>query len=103
MGIVRRSLPMTRFIYLSIKPSPSRISSWPVADKANHIVQQWAGADPRIIFVDVANSLLGGDGKPNDSLFNPDKLHMNPAGYALWAGILSPVLTTAWDKAKHDL
>ena len=32
------------------------------------------------------------DGKPNPALFKADKLHMLPAGYALWRDTLKPLL-----------
>jgi lysophospholipase L1-like esterase len=36
--------------------------------------------------------LLGPDGRPRDELFLQDKLHLNPAGYAVWTAALAPVL-----------
>jgi lysophospholipase L1-like esterase len=31
--------------------------------------------------------------EPREELFLPDKLHLNPDGYKVWASVLSPVLT----------
>ena len=36
--------------------------------------------------------MLGADGRPRPELFREDGLHMTPAGYALWTGIVRPLV-----------
>ncbi len=90
--LVRRTLPETRIVFVSIKPSPSR---WALADQmreANGLIRRHGINDPRLSFVDVFTPMLGPDGKPREELFVADRLHMNERGYRLWTEILRPIL-----------
>jgi lysophospholipase L1-like esterase len=42
--------------------------------------------------VDVGSVLLDKDGKPRRDFFEKDGLHLNRAGYKLWAEKLQPLL-----------
>ena len=89
---VHAALPKTRIIYIGIKPSVSR---WKLIDKirdTNRRIKDFATADPRLVFIDVERSILGPDGKPRPELFQPDGLHLNAAGYRLWADLVRPHL-----------
>lgn len=89
---VRRDLPHTRIVYLSIKPSPSRARLMPAMVEANRLVREAAGRLENVEFVDVYTPMLGADGQPRPDLFLPDRLHMTPAGYALWRDLVAPYL-----------
>ena len=95
VGIVHAKLPNVRIIFLSIKSSESRWSLWPESKKANDLIQGLSKNDDRLSFVDLATPLLGPAGKPRNELFLGDKLHLNPAGYAVWTQALTPVLRQA--------
>ncbi len=95
VGIVRAKLPEARVVFLSIKPSESRWSLWPEMKKANELVQDLSRKDDRLLFADLATPVLGVDGKPRSELFLGDKLHLSPAGYAVWTQALVPVLRQA--------
>ncbi|UKE46552.1 MULTISPECIES: SGNH/GDSL hydrolase family protein [Xanthomonas translucens group] len=90
---VRRDLPATRIAYLSIKPSPARAALLPQVADANALIHKAAAGLKRVDFIDVYTPMLGADGQPRGELFGPDRLHMNPAGYALWRDIVRPYLT----------
>ena len=95
LALVRRYLPGTRVIYLSVKPSPSR---WALVDQireTNALVQAIVERDTAARFVDVFTPMLGPDGRPRPELFREDSLHMTRAGYELWRGELDPVLRAA--------
>lgn len=85
---VRAELPQTRLYILSIKPSESRWELWPRMQEVNAALRDLAADDPLIHFVDVATPLLGSDGRPRSELFASDKLHLNRAGYEVWAPIV---------------
>lgn len=89
---VHAALPATRIIYLSCKESPSRAKVRPQVLAANRLIAADCATDARCTFVDVATPLLtaGGDYRPE--LFKADRLHLNPAGYAIWTRILAPYL-----------
>jgi lysophospholipase L1-like esterase len=94
---VHGALPETRIIYLSIKPS---IQRWKLVDKmrsANKLIDEFSHADKRLVYVDVGATLLAEDGQPRADLFEADGLHLNRAGYKLWAEKLLPLLQ---DSAK---
>lgn len=89
---VHRRLPHARVYFVSIKPSPSRESFWPKAQQANQKVRALADSDPRLCYIDVATPMLDAHGRPRPELFGPDRLHLKPTGYALWAEIIRQAL-----------
>ncbi len=89
---VHASLPMTKIVFVSVKPS---IRRWHLIDKAreaNALVRQIAEEDPLVDYIDADRPLLGPDGKPRRDLFVDDELHLNDAGYAIWADLVAPHL-----------
>ena len=87
---VRASLTDVPISFISIKPSLAR---WPLIDKireANRLVQQLAGEEKGVEYVDVFTPMLGPDGKPRPELFRKDGLHMNRKGYQLWTSVIAP-------------
>ena len=90
--LVHDSLPATRIIFLSIKPSPSR---WELADRmraANALIARTIRRDTLATYVDVFTPMLGGNGHPRPEMFRDDSLHMTDAGYALWRARLAPLI-----------
>jgi len=83
--IVHASLPDTKIIFLSIKPSISRWRERATQVEANRLIEAYCKTDPRLLYVEVGDLLLDYEGKPLPALFQKDGLHMNPAGYALWS------------------
>ncbi len=47
---------------------------------------------PRCTFLDVATPMLTDTGDFRPELFREDRLHMLPAGYAIWTRLLAPLL-----------
>jgi lysophospholipase L1-like esterase len=91
-SLVHRSLPSTRIVFVSIKPSESR---WQLVDQmraANETVKRLTDTDRRLLYVDVFTPMLGADGRPRPELYRDDKLHMTPAGYTLWRQLLASVV-----------
>ena len=92
---IRRDLPDTPIAFLAIKPSPLRAEQLPRQQRANALVRAEAGRLHAVEFIDVATPMLGADGQPRPELFIEDRLHMNPAGYALWREVVAPYLGEA--------
>jgi lysophospholipase L1-like esterase len=82
----------TPILYLPIKPSIARWDRWPEMKKANGLIEAQAKENKNLYYVDTATPMLGDDGQPRKELFRDDGLHLNEKGYALWNGILTPVL-----------
>ncbi len=90
--LVHNKLPMSRVIFVSIKPSQSRWLVWAVMDEANMLIKDFSEKDSRLFYLDAATPLLTEDGKPNRDLFLKDNLHLNSEGYKLWTKLLRPVI-----------
>ncbi|MFA4944045.1 MAG: GDSL-type esterase/lipase family protein [Lentisphaeria bacterium] len=84
--------PDTKFCLLSVKPSPARAKSLPRQQAANKLLQEFAAGNRNVIYVDLATPMLGRNGAPRPELFAKDRLHLNPAGYALWTRVVRAAL-----------
>ena len=89
---IHAALPQAKIIFLSIKESPSRLRVREQVRAANQLIAADCATDQRCTFVDVATPLLDAAGNYRLELFRADKLHLNPAGYAIWTKVLAPYL-----------
>ncbi|MHA1684220.1 MAG: GDSL-type esterase/lipase family protein [Promethearchaeota archaeon] len=89
---IHETLPETVIIFLSIKPSLSREHLWSQMMVANELVREHAGSDERLVYIDVATTLLREDGTVRKELFNRDGLHLNKRGYAVWVATIKPTI-----------
>ena len=89
---VRAALPDTKVVFVSIKPSMRRWHLIEQARDANVRVRAVTEADPLLEYIDAGTGLLGADGKPRPDLFVSDELHLNDAGYEIWAELVAPHL-----------
>ena len=86
---VRADLPDVPIDFISIKPSLAR---WRLIDnirQANRWIERYAKSERNLGYIDVFTPMLGADGKPRPELFRKDGLHLNRAGYDLWAPIIA--------------
>lgn len=79
-------------LFVSIKPSPSRLNLMPRMAEANQLISDFLHKQSHAAFVDVYHLMLTSDGQPIDELFRGDKLHMNAKGYAIWQKAILPYL-----------
>lgn len=86
------ALPEARLIYLSITLAPSRAHLHDAMRTANRLIAADCATDPRCTFVDINTPMFGPDGPSRPELFVEDLLHLNPEGYAIWTGVLTPFL-----------
>jgi hypothetical protein len=89
---VHRALPDTRVAFVSIKPSPSRRIYLENAREANALIEAYAKGRKNVEYIDVFTPMLDKKGVPRPELFRADALHLNEAGYELWASIIRPRL-----------
>jgi len=92
MDVVHRSLPGTPVAFVAIKPSLAREALLPQIRETNRSVAEYARGDSTVRYVDVYTPMLDSTGRPRAELFQPDGLHMTPTGYALWRGLLTPLV-----------
>jgi len=87
---IHQALPATRIAFISIKPSPARVSWLANIRETNELIRQFAVAGENLDFIDVFTLMLNSAGYPRDELFLADALHLNSAGYALWKSVIGP-------------
>ncbi|MGK2862547.1 MAG: GDSL-type esterase/lipase family protein [Chitinophagaceae bacterium] len=90
--IIRKKMPGVPVLFISLKPSPSR---WHLKGKMieiNEGIRKYLKKKSNTKFVSVWKAMLGPDGKPMDTLFVEDELHMNARGYAIWKKLIGPHL-----------
>ena len=84
--------PKTRIVFIAVKPSPSR---WKIKDlglETNRLIADFCAKDDRLRYVDVWTPMLDAKGEPRADLFVKDMLHINDAGYAIWAPLVAAAL-----------
>jgi hypothetical protein len=79
---------------ISVKPSPYRWSYWPVVQQLNKMMSDYCTSTLECTFIDVATALLDASGQLVPEYYASDKVHLSPAGYAVWTGVIRPVLMT---------
>jgi len=89
--LIRKKLPRVPVAYVAMKPSPSRMQYQPKVIEGNRLIKDFLSKQSKTAFVDVYQPMLV-DGKPNESLFGSDMLHMNEKGYAIWQKAIQPYL-----------
>jgi lysophospholipase L1-like esterase len=89
---ILRDKPLVKFIYLPVKPSPSRFSFWKEMNRLNLMIKEYNDKNLRLFYVDVATPLLDSNTVPDKKFFTKDLLHLSEAGYAQWQKILAPHL-----------
>lgn len=92
--------PGVRVFYICIKPSIARWKNWPAMNRANMIVRAYCENTPGATYLDIALPSLTPRSTPDPALFEPDGLHLNPTGYALWLTIVGPPVLEAWKETK---
>lgn len=92
IAIVKTSLPSTRVLFVSIKPSPLRWAFWPEMRRANELIRTELSLEKKVRFVDVATAMLDKNGEPKSGIYESDTLHLNGKGYTIWRDILTPLL-----------
>ena len=91
-NMIRNKLPDASVVFVSIKPSPSRLKLMPKMEVANEMIKKFLSKKSKTGFVDVYHKMLKADGTPMDDIFMEDKLHMTAKGYAIWQKAIKPYL-----------
>lgn len=89
---IRKSLPQTPIVFISMKPSPSRRNYLPITIEANQLIKRYLEKQSRAEYLDVYTPMLDASGRIRGELFRADSLHMTPKGYEVWTEKLKPLL-----------
>ncbi len=91
-NLIKKYQPKAHITFVSIKPSPSRMSLMPKMEKTNWLIKTYLSKRRHTSYVDVYHPMLLPSGKPDPSLFVSDNLHMNAKGYDIWTRSIKPYL-----------
>lgn len=81
---IRVQYPLVPFVYVSIKPSPSRRHLAAKMIAANQKIEQYLNSMPHSKYVDVYHKMLDKQGNYRPELYVKDSLHMTSKGYDIW-------------------
>ncbi|MGC4410048.1 lysophospholipase (plasmid) [Rhizobium rosettiformans] len=88
---IREGLPAAKVFVLGTKQSPTR---WIYADdveRYNVLSKAWCLEQSQVTFIDASFGLIGENGRPMGRYYQPDFIHLNAGGYALWAEVLQRI------------
>jgi lysophospholipase L1-like esterase len=91
-SIIRINLPNTVIDYVSIKPSPVRMSIQHKVKDANRLIKSFIAHQKNAHFIDLYDAMLDKEGHMREELYVSDRLHMKPEGYAIWQKKIAPFL-----------
>ena len=97
---IHAALPDTHLVYISMNPAVSRWSKEDQFVEANRLIDKFVhsrqGRAAHLSFIDTHSHLLRDKGEARPEILRADGLHLNSAGYALWASLLRrPILAQA--------
>ncbi len=77
--------PEAEVFVIQITPTQSRWDAWPAIANLNSRMLDFCQTVPRTHFIATADAFLNHQGQVKAELFRDDKLHLNAAGYEVWA------------------
>ena len=92
MSEVAETLPSTRCLVVSIKPSPFRAAFQPQIQEANARIKSLTQSNPRWDYIDFHSQMLDETGAPSPVFYDEDPLHVNMVGYGLLSKLLRDAL-----------
>jgi lysophospholipase L1-like esterase len=84
--------------FVSIKPAPARAQYRAARDAVNSMIRQRALGRADLLYVDIAEPMLGADRL--DDLFLSDGIHLSAAGYAVWRSAILDALFAVFPAAR---
>ncbi|MEY3947006.1 MAG: hypothetical protein RJB03_1712 [Bacteroidota bacterium] len=91
-GMIRKIYPKVRISFVSLKPSPVRVSFLPTVRETNRLIEKFCKSSANTDYIDVFSPMLNVDGSFMEELFVSDRLHMNEKGYLIWKNAMEPYL-----------
>lgn len=85
---IRNKYPDIPVFWISITPTELRWEVWSEIRKANELIRKRCEQDSQTYYINAADAFLNPDGVPRAELFQPDRLHLNEGGYAVWTDII---------------
>lgn len=93
---IRQRHPRVPLLFVAITPTESRWQMWPEIQRLNAAIEAMCRDSDHTFFVATADHYLDPEtGRPDPTLFRSDRLHLSPAGYRVWAGVIAEALEHA--------
>lgn len=89
---IQRDLPETRVVFISPKPSISRIKLKNSYITFNKKLKKYCEKNGKLEFADVWYPMLDNNGNVFKDVFLEDGLHMNKKGYDIWGKVIAEFL-----------
>jgi len=98
LGLVSSNLSSVPVAFISIKPSPARLSYRKQIEETNRLVEEFASQQDKLTFLNVYDRMLGPQRSFLGKWFLDDGLHMNRTGYVIWRDVVAPYLSVCGKK-----
>lgn len=92
LRIIREKFPEVPVFWIATTPCMQRWHVWPEIEKASHLIEEVCQRHENTYFIRTDHAFLNASRLPREELFQPDKLHLNEQGYAVWADIIKKAL-----------
>jgi len=86
------AVPDVRIFIMSLKRTELREPFWKKIQETNRRLGEYAHGDQRLRFVNVTTVMLHPDQSVRTDLYRDDRLHLNEAGYRVFAGVIRQAL-----------
>jgi len=86
--LVQIRKPGTHISFLAPKPSPARRDMLDIWKASHQAIYEYANNTPGVDYIDIAQPMYDLDGQLKTEIWKSDSLHMNRAGYEIWAPII---------------
>jgi lysophospholipase L1-like esterase len=80
---LRAGAPKAKICYISSAPNPARWAQVANVRQLNWLIKAYCQRH-NCTFIDVFSPMLASDGLPKPDIYDADRLHLNPNGYAIW-------------------
>lgn len=87
--LISSRLPQVPILYVSMKPSPSRMKYLEAMQSANKMIEKYCQNKRLLDFLDVYHPMLQANGEFRNDIYVADQLHMNELGYAIWQPLIN--------------
>ncbi len=102
LALVKKKLPETKFIVVSVKYSPSRKHLIETQKKLNHMTYGLSKTNPDLSFIDITPLQLLPNGQFDSAMFEADSLHVSTAAYQKWAVRMKQSLEPLFPKNNKE-
>ena len=74
--------------WIEVTANSARLEVWPQVREAAALIRERLATDPGAHFIATSGAFIGPDNRPRDEWFVDDGLHLNDAGYDVWAALI---------------